>query len=91
MNKTLSCLVGIAMLSAMSTVAQAQTCDQCGTVPPPPPPPTTYICKVKGNAGVGNGAEGRSPELGDCDPGKSGLHNQAWKNSDKPKSPGARN
>ena len=82
MNKTLASLVGAALLSGMGTFAQAQTCDQCGTLPPPPPP---TVCKVKGNAGVGNGADGRKSELNDCDPGKSGLHNQAWKNSDKPR------
>jgi hypothetical protein len=72
------------LLASMGTFAQAQ-CDQCGTLPPPPPVADPFVCKVKSNAGVGNGAEGRGSELSDCDPGKSGLHNQAAKNADKPK------
>ena len=42
-----------------------------------------FVCRVKGNAGSGNKGEGRGNELNDCDPGRSGLHNQAWKNIDK--------
>ena len=83
MKKSLLSFVGAAVLASMTSVAQAQVCEQCGT---PPPPPPTFVCKVKGNAGVGNGAEGRSPERNDCDPGNSGAHNQAWKNADKPRS-----
>ena len=84
MNKILTLFLGMTLLAFMGTFAQAQ-CDQCGTLPPPPPVAEPFVCKVKGNAGVGNGAEGRSPELGDCDPGNSGAHNQAWKNADKPR------
>ena len=101
MNKTLASLMGAAVLSAMSTVALAQVCEQCGSAPPPPPPPppppmTTpgdvvtpggdnnpFVCRVKGNAGIGNKGEGMRTERDDCDPGNSGAHNQAWRNADK--------
>ena len=89
MKRTFGLLAGAALLSATTSFAQAQVCEQCGTVPPPPPP-TSFVCKVKGNAGVGNGADGRPTEVGDCDPGRSGSHNQAWKNIDKPRSPTTR-
>jgi hypothetical protein len=39
------------------------------------------------NAGVGNGAEFGRTEKKDRDPGNSGAHNQAGKNSFKPNSP----
>ena len=85
---SLAILAGAAMLA--STGLLAQTCEQCGTMPPPPPPPPEtfdqFVCRVKGNAGVGNGGDQRPSELNDCDPGKSGQHNQAWKNIDKPRS-----
>ena len=94
MNKILVPLAGAAILAVMSMSAQAQTCEQCGTLPPPPPPTTgkppvpgpimdPFVCRVRGNAGIGNKGEGRGTELNDCDPGRSGLHNQAWKNMDK--------
>jgi hypothetical protein len=82
MTKPLLTLLAAAILTSTAAVAQT-TCEQCGTLPPPPPPVT---CKMKSNAGVGNGAEGISPELGDCDPGRSPLHNQAARNIDKPNS-----
>jgi hypothetical protein len=84
MNRIIPALVSAAILSVMSTVSQAQVCEQCGALPPPPP--VSDKCKVKGNAGVGNGPDGRPTEIGDCDPGRSGLHNQAWRNIDKPRS-----
>jgi hypothetical protein len=80
MNKSLVTLIAAALLS--STGAFAQTvCEQCGPLPPPPAPVT---CSGKSNAGVGNGGDGARTELNDCDPGKSGLHNQAAKNADRP-------
>ena len=84
MKTCFTLLLGASVL--IGGAASAQTiCEQCGTLPPPPPPPVT--CSVKGNAGVGNGGEQLSNvEYQDCDPGKSGLHNQAWKNIDKPRS-----
>ena len=82
MTKSLAALVAAAILSITGAVAQT-TCEQCGPLPPPPVPVT---CNMKSNAGVGNGADGAATELGDCDPGKSGLHNQAAKNADKPQS-----
>lgn len=39
MNTKLSRIIGAAILSTMGTIAQAQTCEQCGSAPPPPPPP----------------------------------------------------
>ena len=97
MNRTIASLVGAAILSVVGTVAQAQVCEQCGGAPPPPPPPpvivptvptppvqVVIVCTMKGNAGIGNKGEGFGSELNDCDPGKSGLHNNAYK-PDKPK------
>jgi hypothetical protein len=87
MAKLFPMLVGAALLVAGSVQAQT-ACEQCGTAPPPPPPSVTFeqfVCRVKGNAGVGNGGDQRSSELKDCDPGKSGAHNQAWKNINKPR------
>jgi hypothetical protein len=49
------------------------------------------VCRIKGNAGVGNGPEGYRIEAGDCDPAMSALHNQAYKNADKPNSPASGN
>ena len=82
MTKSLVTLMAAAILSSTTAVAQT-VCEQCGTLPPPPAP---VMCSGKSNAGVGNGADGARTELGDCDPGKSGLHNQAAKNVDKPQS-----
>src|SRR3954463_6676395 len=41
MRKTFSSLAGAAVLSTISTLAQAQSCEQCGGAPPPPPPVTS--------------------------------------------------
>ena len=76
---SLAALAGTAMLA--STCAFAQTSNEGGNIPP-----TVIICYGKTNAGVGNNAELGLKELRDCDPGKSGLYNQAGKNSDKPQS-----
>lgn len=89
-RKSLVILAGAALLASTGVFAQT-TCEQCGTAPPPPPPPPQetyeqFICRVKGNAGVGNGGDQRPSELRDCDPGRSGQHNQAWKNIDRPRS-----
>ena len=54
----------------------------CGTCKPP-------MKKVHVNSGVGNGAEFGSTERRDRDPGRSGMHNQAGKNSAKPNSAAA--
>ena len=75
-------LVAVAAAAVLtSTGAFAQTSNEGGNIPP-----TVVICYGKTNAGVGNNAELGRTELRDCDPGKSGLHNQAGKNSDKPQS-----
>jgi hypothetical protein len=64
--------------SATAALAQA-TCTECGNTPPP-----TIVCRDgKFNAGIGNGPERFRSEAGDCDPGRSGLHNQAGRNMDK--------
>ena len=76
MNKSVGLLLGTSLL--IGTAASAQTaCEQCGERPPP------FVCKVKGNAGIGNGGDQRTTEFQDCDPGRSGEHNRAWKNMDK--------
>jgi hypothetical protein len=56
------------------------------TMPSVPATPTRVgiTCHMKGNAGIGNKGDGFDSELNDCDPGKSGLHNNAYK-ADKPK------
>ncbi len=56
------------------------------TMPTVPTTPTRVgiTCNMKGNAGIGNKGDGFATELNDCDPGKSGLHNNAYK-SDRPK------
>lgn len=83
---TKSFAVAIAMSALFSTAAYAGGSTSCGCTPPPP---------TKGqhvNAGVGNGGEslpGSYKEVGDRDPGRSGAHNQAFKNSDKPRSAAA--
>ena len=79
MTKSLVTLMAVAILSSTSAVAQT-VCEQCGSLPPPPPPVT---CNGKSNAGIGNGGDGARTEVGDCDPGKSGLHNHAAKNVGK--------
>jgi hypothetical protein len=67
-------------ITASSTAAIAQTtCPECGNMPPP-----TIVCRGgKSDAGIGNGSERFKSEAGDCDPGRSGLHNQAGRNADK--------
>jgi hypothetical protein len=75
----LAALVGAAILSSASAFAQT-TCTECGNTPPP-----TVICYGKSNAGVGNGPELYKNENGDCDPGNAYIHNQAFKNMDKPR------
>ena len=89
MKKTLLSLGAAAVISAMSAVAQADTCEQCGGGPPPPPP--TLDCRgIKSNSGIGNRGEGRGNETRDCDPGNSCAHNQAWKNAGRPRNGGGR-
>lgn len=73
----LSALALASVLSSASALAQT-TCTECGGTPPP-----TIVCRIKSNAGIGNGPEGYRTELGDCDPGMSYLYNQAAKNADK--------
>lgn len=89
-KKSLALIAGGALFASTSVFAQT-VCEQCGSSGPPPPPSQEnfgqFICRVKGNAGIGNGGDQRATEVKDCDPGKSGLHNQAWKNIDKPPSP----
>jgi hypothetical protein len=83
---SLAALTGAAILTSASALAQTTPCTECGGTPPP-----TVVCRIKGNAGVGNGPEMYKFEAGDCDPGNSALHNQAYKNADKPKSPASGN
>ena len=67
------------MLAAAATICLSTTAYAKSNVWCPP-------VKVKANSGVGNGAEGGATEANDRDPGKSGAHNQAGKNSFKPNS-----
>lgn len=76
-------LVTLGLAAAFSVAASVAfaggTATNCGCVPKPP-------AKQKLNSGVGNGAESGTTEADDRDPGNSGAHNQAGKNSFKPNS-----
>lgn len=78
--------LAVATAALMSTAGWSTSASaSCGC----PPAPHT---KAKSNAGVGNGGEPRTgsyKEWNDRDPGRSGAHNQAAKNSDKPRSAAA--
>jgi hypothetical protein len=74
---TAAALAFTVMASATAVLAQT-TCTECGNTPPP-----TIVCRGKSDAGIGNGPERFRSEQGDCDPGRSGLHNQAGRNADK--------
>ena len=82
----LKSFLAAAAVSALLTASMSTSALACGCVPPPPP------SKVKANSGVGNGGEPRgvTGELNDRDPGRSGTHNQAFKNQDKPQSAAGR-
>lgn len=80
---------GIAIFAAAAILSSAALAGghSCGCTAPPPTTSTK-----KPNSGVGNGGEGLPGsyrEVGDRDPGRSGAHNQAFKNSDKPRSAAA--
>lgn len=82
---------GIAVFAAAAFLSNAAVAGSysCGCTPPPPTTSTK-----KPNSGVGNGGEPVAgvpsyKEVGDRDPGRSGAHNQAFKNSDKPRSAAA--
>jgi len=78
---TIAAAAGIAMVTATPAFAgkkyeSSTTVTDCG-------------CdheKLRVNAGVGNGAEFGDTEANDADPGNSLTHNQAGKNSSKPRS-----
>jgi hypothetical protein len=74
-------VLAIAVVSAALMSAPASAWESCGCAPAP---------KGKVNSGVGNGYErfGTS-ERNDADPGRSGAHNAAGKNSEKPQSAAA--
>ena len=80
--------IAITLVTLVSTAALAGgSSKDCGCVPPP-----SHTKAKHPNAGVGNGGEplpGSYKELNDRDPGRSGAHNQAFKNSDKPRSAAA--
>lgn len=76
--KTILALAFAATLASTSAFAWS-TGGDCGCAPTP-------VKKVKVNSGVGNGAEFGPTEANDRDPGNSGAHNQAGKNSFKPNS-----
>lgn len=77
--KTLVAIALAATLASTSAFAWS-TGGDCGCTP------THTTKKVKVNSGVGNGAEFGPTEANDRDPGNSGAHNQAGKNSFKPNS-----
>ena len=83
-----SAIAIFAATTFLSTAAMAgSTSYGCGCTAPPPTAPTKKL-----NSGVGNGGEplaGSYKEVGDRDPGRSGAHNQAYRNSDKPRSAAA--
>ena len=86
-TKSVAIAVAVSMLFGTAAFAGGSSKD-CGCVPPPP----TQGKAKKPNSGVGNGGEplaGSYKEVGDRDPGRSGAHNQAFKNSDKPRSAAA--
>ena len=74
---SLSALACAAVLFSANAFAQT-TCTECGNTPPP-----TIVCYGKSNAGRGNGPEFFRSEDGDCDPGQSYWHNQAYKKFEK--------
>lgn len=80
---TIAAVAGIAMVTATPAFA--------GKKYEPRPTVTKNGCgckhkKLRVNAGVGNGSEFGPTEANDRDPGNSGAHNQAGKNSSKPRS-----
>ena len=83
--KSVAIALGISALFSTAALAGGTS---CGCVPTPPSPGKAKHV----NAGVSNGGEplpGSYKEVGDRDPGNSGAHNQAYKNSDKPRSAAA--
>ena len=81
---TIAAAAGIAMVTATPAYAGKKyesrptvTKNGCGC---------THEIKLRVNAGVGNGSEFGETEADDADPGNSLTHNQAGKNSSKPRS-----
>ncbi len=79
MLKFTAAVVAAAIIASTTAALAQTTCTECGNTPPP-----TIVCRDgKFNAGIGNGPERFRSEAGDCDPGRSGLHNQAGRNVEK--------